>query len=111
HAAMPLIEAGVSTWLQTPDQFPVGDTEAVYEGEPLAVVVAHTRGAAADGAALVEMDLEPLAPVLDLDRAVESGADVVRTGTPHNLAWDIELPGSGDIEAAFAKAHVVVRTR
>ena len=108
HAPFPVIEAGVSNPRQSPPQYPIARDEAVYEGEPLAVVVAETRYAAADAAALVELDLEALPAVVDLDAALEPGAPTVHEGAPDNVAWDVVYPGTGDIDAAFAEAAVVV---
>src|SRR5690606_32362837 len=52
HALLPVIEAGVPNRRQTPPQYPIAIEEAVYEGEPLAIVVAETRYLAADAAEL-----------------------------------------------------------
>ena len=110
-APSPLIEAGVAKRLQAPPQFPIATQESVYEGEPLAVVVAETRNAAADGAAAVEVDFEVLPAVIDLDQAVVPGTPTVREDAPDNVAWDVTFPGTGDIDKAFADAAVVVKER
>jgi aerobic carbon-monoxide dehydrogenase large subunit len=79
-------------------------------GEPVAVVVAETRYAAADGAAAVEVDYEPLPAVADVEQAVAEGAPQVHDDVPGNLCCTIahETDGFAD---AVAGAEVVVKQR
>jgi len=107
---LPVLPTFVPEKKQVPDQFPIAETEVVYQGEPVAVVLAESRYQAADGAALVSIDYEPLPPVMDLDKALEPGAATAHSGAPDNIGWDATFPG-GDIEAAFAKAEVTVKQR
>ncbi|HEU0337406.1 MAG TPA: molybdopterin cofactor-binding domain-containing protein, partial [Gaiellaceae bacterium] len=65
-------------------------------GEPVAVVVAEQPHVAEDAAELVELDLEELEPAADLETAPE----LIRLDVRH-----------GDVDAAFARADVVVRRR
>ncbi len=69
---------------------------ARYAGEPVAVVVARDRYLAEDAAELVEVEYEPLEPVLDPDRG-----EVV---SDRSFAY-------GEPDRAFAEADVVVRER
>src|SRR5208282_627638 len=48
----------------------VGKTR--YQGEPVVAIIAETSAAAADAAELVEVDYEPLEPVIDAEAAVAS---------------------------------------
>src|SRR5437763_15580115 len=57
---------------------PLARQEVVYAGQPIALVVAESEALAADGAGLVEVELEPLEPVLDVEAAVSSGAPRAR---------------------------------
>ena len=73
-----------------------------YVGEPVAVVFAADPYIAEDAAELVELDIEPLPPVLDA-----SG----RTGPfddTHATESSIIRKGYGDIDAAFKAAHAIV---
>src|SRR5581483_2737358 len=106
--ALPVAPAFVPDKKQVPDQFPIAEDEVVYQGQPVAVVVAEDRYLASDAAQLVRVDYDPLPAVMDLEKAMQPGSPVVETGRPDNVAWDAEFPG-GDIEAAFAEADVVVR--
>lgn len=69
--------------------------EVRYVGQPVAIVVAETRALAEDYAELVEVDYEPLDPVLEPRGAPEALTRFARS--------------SGDVDGAFAAADVVVR--
>ena len=86
-------------------QRPLATCRVRYVGEPLALVVARSRAAAEDAAERVEVDLEPLPAVTD---AGSPPAAALFDHTPDNLASLIE-EGFGDLDAAFARAHRVVR--
>jgi carbon-monoxide dehydrogenase large subunit len=80
--------------------------EAVYVGQPVAMVVAENRYIAEDAAALVEVDWEPLSPAADCSAALSPGAPTAHRGSPHNLLAEFPI-GYGDVDAAFASAaHV-----
>ena len=74
---------------------------ARYVGEPLAVVVARDRYVAEDALELIEVDYEPLDPVMDpLAAAVDPGL----VGSDRSFRY-------GDPEEAFARADLVVSGR
>ena len=58
---------------------PLARDEVVYAGQPVALVVAESEAAAEDGVELVLVDLEPLAPVVDLLAAMDEDAPLMRT--------------------------------
>ena len=71
-----------------------------FAGQPVALVVGESAAAAADGAALVEVDYEPLPPVVGVSAATQGGP----------TSADGEYV-RGDVRAALeASAHVVKRT-
>ena len=74
---------------------------ARYVGEPLAVVVAQDRYTAEDALELIEVDYEPLEPVMDSLAAAE---------TPGLVASDRSFR-YGDPDAAFALARLVLSER
>ena len=86
-------------------QRPLAIDRVRYVGEPIALVVARSRAAAEDAAERVEAEFEPLPAVTD---AGSSPPAALFDHTPDNLASLIE-EGFGDIDAAFARAHRVVR--
>jgi len=98
-------------WPVTPDIViphhpPMASDEVRYVGEAVAVVVARDRYAAADAVGSVDVSYEPLEPVLDLRTALDENAPKVHdTG---NMSYEFVFPTSGDIDAAFSGADVVV---
>jgi carbon-monoxide dehydrogenase large subunit len=79
-----------------------------FVGEAIAVVLATSRAAAADAAALVVVDVEPLQEVTDAEAALQPDAPVVFPEHGHNralvVADDVEI----DLEAV---SEVVIRGR
>lgn len=81
-----------------------------HVGEAVAAVIAESIEAAADGAAAVQIDYRPLPAVADLLAAVEPEAPVIFEGLENNIDHSRRRQ-KGDVEAAFAAAHKVVRQR
>jgi CO/xanthine dehydrogenase Mo-binding subunit len=71
--------------------------EASYHGQAIAAVAAETLGQARAALALIEVDWEPLEPLLDPDEAVRRG-ELVEERTKER----------GDLERGFAEADLVV---
>ena len=86
-------------------QRPLATDRVRYVGEPVALVVARSRAVAEDAAERVDIDFESLPAVTD---AVAPPPAALFDHTPDNLASLIE-EGFGDLDAAFARAHQVVR--
>jgi len=116
-----------------PAKAPIAHGEALHAGHFLALVLAETDAAAQDGVAAVEVDYEPLPPVVALDQAMAADAPRVRESgedandeeaAMHNAdaaqraeADDEPLPANvsnsvhfhrGDIEQGLAEADAVV---
>jgi len=85
-------------------------TEAVYAGEPIAIVVADSRYIAEDAAALVEVDCEPLPGVANGAAAMEPGSPRAHLDAKSNIAARVPIT-VGDADAAFKMAAHVVRER
>jgi carbon-monoxide dehydrogenase large subunit len=81
-----------------------------FVGEGVAVVVASNAYAARDALDLIEVDYEPLTPVVDPEKAMEKGAPVLHEGNEDNVAYHWELEG-GDVKAAFEKADKIIKQR
>ena len=80
-------------------------------GEPIAVVVARTRAAAADGAAAVAVDYRPLPAVVDMHRAAAEDAPLLFEELGTNVVYETEQCWGADIDDTFARAdHVFTRT-
>jgi 2-furoyl-CoA dehydrogenase large subunit len=84
--------------------------KARFVGEPVAVVVARDRYLAEDAAEAVTVRYEPLAVVIDPERALEPDAPVLHDAVGTNLAGHRRLV-YGDPDQAFREADVVVRER
>jgi carbon-monoxide dehydrogenase large subunit len=78
-----------------------------YVGEVVAAVVAEDPYTAADAAAAVRVDYEPLPAVGTVEAALEPAAPRVFESWPDNVAG-LSTARVGDPDAAFASAHVVV---
>jgi carbon-monoxide dehydrogenase large subunit len=94
----------------TPDHPPLAVDEVRYAGEPVACVVAADRYTAIDALELIDIDYEPLDPVLDMEAAIADGAPAIHAEHGTNLAFDHHF-GNGDIDAAFRDAPVVLTRR
>ncbi|MBJ7599713.1 MAG: xanthine dehydrogenase family protein [Candidatus Dormibacteraeota bacterium] len=115
-----------------PDQ-PLARERVHFAGQPVAAVVAETEEAAADAAALVEVDYEPLEAVLDpgqatrpdVSRVLDDACSGAEDTGAHGVAGggedvDGELPPNvsarvrfreGDVDAALAASALVVGGR
>jgi aerobic carbon-monoxide dehydrogenase large subunit len=85
---------------------PMAVDEVRYVGEAVAVVIARDRYTAADAAAAVEVDYEPLPPVLDMRTALDEGSPKVHEAGNKSYQW---VFGNGDLDAAFRDAPVVLQ--
>lgn len=85
---------------------------ARYAGEPVAAVVADSPQAAADGAAEVVVDWEPLPAVADMLQALEADAPQLFDDKPNNVDHVTTRQTEGaDFDTIFKGAHKVVRQR
>ena len=92
-----------------------------FEGEVVAAVAARTPEAAAAALALIDVEYEPLEPVVDAEAALEDAAPLVHPDWQSYGAYDgIVRNGNdcahvtivrGDVEKAFAEADEVVEER
>jgi CO/xanthine dehydrogenase Mo-binding subunit len=81
-----------------------------FAGEPIAAVVAVDPYRAADGAAGVVVEYDPLAPVADPEGAVAADAPLVHSQWGTNVAATVRL-GMGDVDASLAAADLVIARR
>jgi aerobic carbon-monoxide dehydrogenase large subunit len=80
---------------------------AVWQGQPVAAVVADSRAEAEDAAELVAVQWEPLPAVGDQLQAIAPGAPVIHGELGDNIAFDFKLE-KGEPEKAFAEADLVI---
>ena len=95
-----------------PRHLPVAVGTVKHVGDAVAVVIADSRYAAADGVAEVVVDYDPLPAVVDLEAAVADGSPLVHESLGSNASYTWELiPDPQGVEAAFADATHVVKER
>jgi carbon-monoxide dehydrogenase large subunit len=95
-----------------------GDVQAVlatdrvrFQGQEVAFVVAEDRYAARDALELIDVEYEPLPPVIDVRTALAPDAPVIRTdleGKTDNLCFEWETGDAAATEAVLSSADVVV---
>ncbi len=107
--AAPVAPAFVAEKKTVPDRLPMARDEAVYQGEPVAMVIAEEQYQAVDAAGLVAIDYEQLPAVMDLEKAMQPDSPKAHTNLPDNIAWDFVY--SADASDAFAEAEVTVKER
>ncbi len=81
-----------------------------YVGEGVAVVVADSRYLAEDALALIDVDYEPLPPVVDPERALDEGAPLVHEDLGSNCAYERTFQ-FGEVDRDFADADIVITDR
>jgi carbon-monoxide dehydrogenase large subunit len=91
----------------SPEQGPLADGRATWQGEPVAMVLAASRAIAEDAAEAIVAEWEELPAVTRLQDALAPGAPPVHPGIEGNRAWGTTLH-HGDPDAAFAEAALVV---
>ena len=85
----------------------LADDEVRYVGDPYTLVVAETRALAEDALELIELDVEPLPPVVDYTTALES-SEHVHPDMDSNVAGAMPMPPDDELRALFESApHVV----
>ncbi len=85
---------------------PLATDRVRYVGEPLVALAATSAAVVEDAVALVDVEYEPLAPVLDPTTAVAPGAPLIHPELGDNVLYRTRIHG-GDVTAAFARAHRV----
>ncbi len=84
---------------------PLARDVAVFAGQPVALVIGETEAAAEDAVDLVQVDVEPLAPFVDV-AAIDPDAD---ESSDHVFSRDHER--RGDVAEAFARCDAIVEGR
>src|SRR3954465_5730823 len=102
-AWMPTLSADVEAGLAT--------DKVRFQGQEVAFVIADDHYAARDALELIDVDYEPLPPVVDAKRALDPDAPVVRDeieGKTDNHIFDWEAGARAATDAVVADAEVVV---
>jgi CO/xanthine dehydrogenase Mo-binding subunit len=98
-----------------PDEEPVlAEDRALYQGEPIAAVVAETEEAAMEAVSKVRLDLEELPAVLDVEEALKPGAPILKPWGTNYFVYEghhCRRVRLGDVEAGFREADYIVEGR
>ncbi len=85
---------------------PLFDATVGYIGQEVAAVAALDEATAAEAAALIRVEYEPLPAITDFEAALAEGATPLHPKAPGNIAWE-QAELHGDPERAFAESvHV-----
>ncbi|MFD7406145.1 xanthine dehydrogenase family protein molybdopterin-binding subunit [Streptomyces sp. NPDC059866] len=94
-----------------PDHPAVAVDEVRYAGDPVAVVVARDRYAAADALEAIDVEYTPLPPVLDLEAALADGAPLVHSDKGTNRCYVWPLRTGEAFDAVRGRAEVTLKRR
>ena len=81
----------------------LAEGETAHVGEAVALILAESRAAAEDAAALVDIDFDPLPAVADCRDALAADAPRAHRSLPDNRLGRMTF-AYGDVDAAFARA-------
>jgi carbon-monoxide dehydrogenase large subunit len=108
-------------WPVTPDMVnpgapPLAVSQVNFAGECVAVVVARSKAEAQDALEGIDVEYEPLPPVLHMEEAIKDGAPLVHPNTTSNKSytWTFESGAAGtgaSIDEALSGAEVTVKRR
>jgi carbon-monoxide dehydrogenase large subunit len=96
--------------IKTSDHWPLTGDKARFQGDGVAVVLAESRGLANDGAEAVQVEYDPLPPVLDLEEAAKDGGTLVHDELGTNAVVHWSHGGGGD-QSLFESAPVKLTVR
>lgn len=119
--------AGVVTWKDVPnnlytilcligvgpnDEPVLAETEVMWRGEPIVAVVAESEDIAREAAALVELDIEELPPILTVEDALKPDAPIIKKWGTNTFTYEEGAPMRrvrfGDVERAFDRADYII---
>jgi aerobic carbon-monoxide dehydrogenase large subunit len=90
---------------------PLADGDVRFVGDPIALVVADSRYVAEDACDLVEVDFDPMPPLVDLHAALAAVDDPVHPELGSNVALELATPPDSELDEILASApHVVTET-
>lgn len=93
--------------LKSVPQYALAVDRALWQGEPVAAIVAETRAIAEDAAELVSVDWRERPAVSNMETALDPDTPVIHAELGNNRMYE-RIAESGDIEAGFAaSAHIV----
>ena len=95
--------------LKSAPQPPIALDRACWAGEAVCAVVARSRAEAEDACELIEVQYEPLPPLVDPETATDAKTPLIHKELGDNLCFARELD-AGKVDEAFASSDAVVET-
>ena len=96
--------------IKMPTHWPVAQDKARYAGDAVAVVVGESRAQVKDAMEAVEVEYEPLDPVVTMEQALAEGATKVHDDFDDNETFVWKL-ANGEVDQTFADAAVTIKER
>jgi CO/xanthine dehydrogenase Mo-binding subunit len=91
-------------------QVPLAKDKVKFAGEPIVMVLAESRYIAEDALADIQIDYEPLAAVVDLERALTSDSAIIHDELGTNVAAHV-VQKKGEYASAKKEAALVIKRR
>src|SRR6202040_4393102 len=91
-------------------QVPLARDKIRHVGEPLVIVIAESRYIAEDALDDIDVELEQLAAVVDMEKALSAGSALVHEDVGSNVSAHVRQT-KGNYAAARAKADHVINRR
>jgi CO/xanthine dehydrogenase Mo-binding subunit len=87
------------------DQPPLAINEVRHFGEPIALVIAHSKRSAEEAMKKIQIEYEPLSPIFYPSQALVEGARKIHPGGNLVTNYDVQ---NGDLSEWFALANVII---
>lgn len=102
-------EEGDDESIPKPPVPPLAQKTVRYVGQPVAMVIAKSRGEAVDAAELVGVDIDPLPVLTDIYEALKEGAPQLYPQVKNNIGARHGGHRGGDVDRAFAEAKWTIK--
>jgi aerobic carbon-monoxide dehydrogenase large subunit len=93
--------------MQSAPQLPLAVDVARWQGEPVVMVVAHTRAQAEDALQHIDVDYQPLPAVTNIETALDAATPLIHPSLGSNLCVE-RFVDTGKVDEVFAAADKVV---
>jgi carbon-monoxide dehydrogenase large subunit len=109
-AGLPMAWVPPGVEIKAAEHWPLAKGEVKYVGQGVAIVLGEDKYAVVDAAEQVIVEYDPLPVVIDPEKALAEGSELVHPdlGTNQTHEWSI---GGGDMDTAWAESDVVIERR
>jgi len=91
-----------------PKAYPIAVDKVRYQGEPVAAIIAECPYIALGATDLIDIEYEPLPPIIDVNEAMQLGSPLVYEEWKDNIQVHLGF-NFGDVDAAFKEADRVLK--